>query len=128
IDRWSVPRATVHNLTVANTHTYYVLAGATPILVHNTGGCGLPDLAVNSTQFGKKWGTTLSIMVWTWLTLRIASGICVGCTRFTPDRTRLGSDQSRRVVLITSCTGKATICSSRLFEVERGSQLELARV
>ncbi|MFI6369763.1 polymorphic toxin-type HINT domain-containing protein [Streptomyces sp. NPDC050546] len=26
---------TVHNLTVAGTHTYYVLAGSTPLLVHN---------------------------------------------------------------------------------------------
>lgn len=32
----------VHNLTVANTHTYYVLAGAIPVLVHNTGPfCGV---------------------------------------------------------------------------------------
>jgi hypothetical protein len=29
----------VHNLTVDDLHTYYVLAGATPILVHNTGPC-----------------------------------------------------------------------------------------
>ena len=29
---------TVHNLTVADLHTYYVLAGATPVLVHNCGG------------------------------------------------------------------------------------------
>ncbi|WP_150517283.1 polymorphic toxin-type HINT domain-containing protein [Streptomyces subrutilus] len=29
---------TTHNLTVADVHTYYVLAGATPVLVHN---CGL---------------------------------------------------------------------------------------
>lgn len=28
---------TTYNLTVANLHTYYVLAGATPVLVHNTG-------------------------------------------------------------------------------------------
>jgi hypothetical protein len=28
----------VHNLTVAGVHTYYVLAGATPVLVHNCGG------------------------------------------------------------------------------------------
>ncbi|MCX5613492.1 polymorphic toxin-type HINT domain-containing protein [Streptomyces sp. NBC_00047] len=28
-----------YNLTVADLHTYYVLAGATPVLVHNTGGC-----------------------------------------------------------------------------------------
>ncbi|MFJ6139013.1 polymorphic toxin-type HINT domain-containing protein [Kitasatospora sp. NPDC092286] len=31
-----------YNLTVADLHTYYVLAGNTPVLVHNTGpGCGL---------------------------------------------------------------------------------------
>ncbi|MFK4148214.1 RHS repeat-associated core domain-containing protein [Streptomyces sp. NPDC004065] len=29
---------TVHNLTVDGLHTYYVLAGATPVLVHNSGG------------------------------------------------------------------------------------------
>lgn len=29
---------TVYNLTVADLHTYYVLAGATPVLVHNCGG------------------------------------------------------------------------------------------
>ncbi|MFD3735616.1 polymorphic toxin-type HINT domain-containing protein [Streptomyces sp. NPDC058632] len=30
--------ATVHNLTVTDLHTYYVLAGATAVLVHNDGG------------------------------------------------------------------------------------------
>ncbi|WP_327234756.1 polymorphic toxin-type HINT domain-containing protein [Streptomyces sp. NBC_01317] len=30
--------ATVYNLTIADLHTYYVLAGATPVLVHNCGG------------------------------------------------------------------------------------------
>ncbi|MFI2611710.1 polymorphic toxin-type HINT domain-containing protein [Kitasatospora sp. NPDC018614] len=29
---------TTHNLTVSLLHTYYVLAGATPVLVHNCGG------------------------------------------------------------------------------------------
>ncbi|MFJ4216104.1 hypothetical protein ACIP27_25640 [Streptomyces hydrogenans] len=29
--------ANVRNLTVADFHTYYVLAGATPVLVHNCG-------------------------------------------------------------------------------------------
>ncbi|WP_267246569.1 polymorphic toxin-type HINT domain-containing protein, partial [Streptomyces sp. PR69] len=33
---------TTYNLTVADLHTYYVLAGKTPVLVHNSGGC--PDL------------------------------------------------------------------------------------
>jgi hypothetical protein len=32
--------ATVHNLSVANLHTYYVMAGGTPVLVHNA-GCGV---------------------------------------------------------------------------------------
>nr|WP_078531139.1 polymorphic toxin-type HINT domain-containing protein [Streptomyces sp. PsTaAH-124] len=31
-----------YNLTVEDLHTYYVLAGETPVLVHNSGGC--PDL------------------------------------------------------------------------------------
>ncbi|MCA2217950.1 hypothetical protein LDL48_34700 [Wangella sp. NEAU-J3] len=35
--------ATVHNLTVADLHTYYVSAGTTAVLVHNCGG--LDDLA-----------------------------------------------------------------------------------
>ncbi len=30
-------RGTAYNLSVANLHTYYVLAGNTPVLVHNTG-------------------------------------------------------------------------------------------
>ncbi len=34
---------TVHNLTVNNLHTYYVLAGATPVLVHNS-NCPTMDL------------------------------------------------------------------------------------
>ncbi len=35
IHRWT-QQATVHNLTVADFHTYHVLAGATPVLVHNS--------------------------------------------------------------------------------------------
>ncbi|MGW6292058.1 polymorphic toxin-type HINT domain-containing protein [Streptomyces sp. NPDC055058] len=34
VKSWSQP-AKVHNLTVTDSHTYYVLAGATPVLVHN---------------------------------------------------------------------------------------------
>ncbi|UWM49135.1 polymorphic toxin-type HINT domain-containing protein [Streptomyces carpaticus] len=30
---------TVHNLTVEGVHTYYVLVGDIPVLVHNSGGC-----------------------------------------------------------------------------------------
>jgi hypothetical protein len=31
--------ATVHNLTVADLHTFHVLAGRTPVLTHNQSGC-----------------------------------------------------------------------------------------
>ena len=41
---WATARDdTAYNLTVADTHTYYVLAGNTPVLVHNTNGCGVHD-------------------------------------------------------------------------------------
>ncbi|WP_369233805.1 HYD1 signature containing ADP-ribosyltransferase family protein [Streptomyces sp. R21] len=35
VERWTTLKATVHNLTVGELHTYYVMAGATPVLVHN---------------------------------------------------------------------------------------------
>ncbi|MFJ2911718.1 RHS repeat-associated core domain-containing protein [Streptomyces sp. NPDC087228] len=38
VKRWTAASATVFNLTVGVVHTYYVLAGATPVLVHNCGG------------------------------------------------------------------------------------------
>ncbi|MER5372056.1 polymorphic toxin-type HINT domain-containing protein [Streptomyces sp. NPDC002553] len=37
VKRWT-QQATVRNLTVDDLHTYYVLAGQTPVLVHNSGG------------------------------------------------------------------------------------------
>ncbi|MEU5031565.1 polymorphic toxin-type HINT domain-containing protein [Streptomyces milbemycinicus] len=41
VKRWAAQKATVYNLTVASEHTYYVLAGATPVLVHNCNRAGL---------------------------------------------------------------------------------------
>ncbi|MFJ9713401.1 DddA-like double-stranded DNA deaminase toxin [Streptomyces sp. NPDC101234] len=38
IERWTVQNTTVNNLTISDVHTYYVVAAATPILVHNTSG------------------------------------------------------------------------------------------
>ncbi|MDH6123946.1 polymorphic toxin-type HINT domain-containing protein [Kitasatospora sp. GP82] len=39
-----------YNLTIRGLHTYYVLAGNTPVLVHNTGpGCGLGGFKVGVT-------------------------------------------------------------------------------
>ncbi|WP_374227277.1 RHS repeat-associated core domain-containing protein [Streptomyces sp. JJ66] len=40
VKRWTTQQAGVHNLTVSNLHTYYVVAGSTPVLSHNTGGGG----------------------------------------------------------------------------------------
>ncbi|MFE7646386.1 ricin-type beta-trefoil lectin domain protein [Streptomyces phaeoluteigriseus] len=37
VERWTTQSATVHNLTVSDLHTYYVLAESTPLLVHNCG-------------------------------------------------------------------------------------------
>lgn len=36
LDRWTEPQR-VHNLTINDIHTYYVLAGPSPVLVHNCG-------------------------------------------------------------------------------------------
>ncbi|MHC3473740.1 RHS repeat-associated core domain-containing protein [Streptomyces sp. 7R007] len=36
VKRWTVARATVHNLTVAELHTFYVLVGSRPVLTHNS--------------------------------------------------------------------------------------------
>ncbi|MET9378866.1 polymorphic toxin-type HINT domain-containing protein [Streptomyces sp. NPDC002992] len=46
--------ARTYNLTVDDLHTYYVLAGKTPVLVHNS-NCG-PAFSIDEGQFGKKWG------------------------------------------------------------------------
>ncbi|MFF8611558.1 RHS repeat-associated core domain-containing protein [Streptomyces sp. NPDC015350] len=46
--------ATVYNLTVADFHTYYALAGATPVLVHNCGNASVDDLAEAATGPYKK--------------------------------------------------------------------------
>ena len=37
LKHWTQP-ARVHNLTTTTTHTYYVIAGTVPVLVHNAGG------------------------------------------------------------------------------------------
>ncbi|MFB7086644.1 polymorphic toxin-type HINT domain-containing protein [Streptomyces sp. NPDC056296] len=40
LKRWTAESEIVHNLTVSDTHTYYVLAGTAPVLVHNCGSGG----------------------------------------------------------------------------------------
>ncbi|MEU2476042.1 polymorphic toxin-type HINT domain-containing protein [Streptomyces sp. NPDC047726] len=48
--------ARTYNLTVEDFHTYYVLAGQTPVLVHNSGGClpALRDWSSQRFQFGNQ--------------------------------------------------------------------------
>ncbi|MCF6526090.1 DNRLRE domain-containing protein [Streptomyces sp. JJ36] len=49
----------VYNLTIADTHTYYVLAGETPVLVHNTNapiGCGLNGEPIYDIPAGSSGG------------------------------------------------------------------------
>ncbi|MGV9979924.1 LamG-like jellyroll fold domain-containing protein [Micromonospora wenchangensis] len=56
----------VHNLTVDTLHTYYVLAGKEPVLVHNNNGCDLADIAathrVNANNgLGVKGGKNIAV-------------------------------------------------------------------
>ncbi|MFC8708831.1 polymorphic toxin-type HINT domain-containing protein [Streptomyces sp. NPDC057197] len=51
--------ADMYNLTVANLHTYYVLAGSTPVLVHNTNspiGCGVNGEPIYDIPAGSSGG------------------------------------------------------------------------
>ncbi|MFE7566110.1 DNRLRE domain-containing protein [Streptomyces sp. NPDC057539] len=48
----------VHNLTVAGVHTYYVLAGATPVLVHNCNEAGLAAAERAGDHFDRPGGAT----------------------------------------------------------------------
>ncbi|SOE47767.1 X-X-X-Leu-X-X-Gly heptad repeat-containing protein [Streptomyces sp. OV198] len=51
---WTDQDRTVHNLTVANLHTFYVLAGGTPLLVHNANGCGVWKSGFDALPKGKQ--------------------------------------------------------------------------
>jgi len=46
-------QAPAYNLTITDLHTYYVLAGETPVLVHNSGpNCGVPLGGKNGDHLG----------------------------------------------------------------------------
>ncbi|OKJ02807.1 hypothetical protein AMK18_11460 [Streptomyces sp. CB01249] len=53
LDRWT-RAATVHNLTVSDLHTYYVLAGETPVLVHNVNEGSLCNVTLGPAIKGQK--------------------------------------------------------------------------
>ncbi|MGA5822743.1 RHS repeat-associated core domain-containing protein [Kitasatospora sp. NPDC094028] len=46
--------AWMHNLTVADLHTYYVLAGISPVLVHNCGGSADDRAGLDFTDSGRQ--------------------------------------------------------------------------
>ncbi|MFG2091912.1 MULTISPECIES: polymorphic toxin-type HINT domain-containing protein [unclassified Spirillospora] len=52
--RWTTKHQRVHNLTIANHHTYYVKVGTTGALVHNAGPCGNFSSAQNAFSHWKK--------------------------------------------------------------------------
>ncbi|GAA2230309.1 polymorphic toxin-type HINT domain-containing protein [Streptomyces indiaensis] len=51
---WTAQGLTVHNLTVGDLHTFHVLAGGTPLLVHNANGCGVWKSEFDSLPQGKQ--------------------------------------------------------------------------
>ncbi|RDG40027.1 hypothetical protein DVH02_00425 [Streptomyces corynorhini] len=61
---------TVYNLSVHDLHTYYVLAGDTPVLVHNSGGCptdvalGLRKNGLRGFAEGKGYTHYLDSEIW----------------------------------------------------------------
>ncbi|MBA9007274.1 DNRLRE domain-containing protein [Thermomonospora cellulosilytica] len=69
IRTWTAHHRRVHNLTTTGTHTFHVVAGATPILVHNTPRCGPDDeegLAAAERaidHFDRPGGTTGAVYV-----------------------------------------------------------------
>ncbi|MET9346695.1 ricin-type beta-trefoil lectin domain protein [Streptomyces termitum] len=58
IERWTAQNTTVHNLTVGDLHTYYVVAGATPVLVHNCGP-SVDDVFDRAAELGDSSGEYL---------------------------------------------------------------------
>ncbi|MFJ8233564.1 ricin-type beta-trefoil lectin domain protein [Streptomyces sp. NPDC094448] len=63
VERWTA-QSTVHNLTVEDLHTYYVVAGAAPVLVHN---CGYkwapPDAPTDVLDSEEAWNPSQGIPV-----------------------------------------------------------------
>jgi hypothetical protein len=53
--------ADMYNLTVEQLHTYYVLAGATPVLVHNNNGCDLNGNFISGSVNGQKLAEKLRL-------------------------------------------------------------------
>jgi RHS repeat-associated protein len=58
VKKWTATDQRVRNLTVDTLHTFYVLAGSTPILVHNAGACyqwAKPNAPTHVLGPGQAW-------------------------------------------------------------------------
>jgi hypothetical protein len=94
-----------YNLTVAGIRTYYVLAGDTPVLVHNS--CG-PDLVVDPGALGRSGESMRKTMVILLMMHPDALGTSNGSATFMPDHMRLESEELARTDQPTSlCIAKA---------------------
>lgn len=51
---WTASDQKVRNLSVDDLHTFYVVAGSTPLLVHNTSGCGKWKAEFDALPNGKQ--------------------------------------------------------------------------
>ncbi|WP_258054547.1 ricin-type beta-trefoil lectin domain protein [Streptomyces sp. Ru71] len=58
IERWTAAVATVHNLTVSDVHTYYVVAGGTSVLVHNCNNVALGYQKSGTAKWAESEGFT----------------------------------------------------------------------
>ncbi|MFF2351863.1 polymorphic toxin-type HINT domain-containing protein [Kitasatospora sp. NPDC058115] len=61
VRNYDLPPTEARDLTVSSLHTYYVLAGTTPVLVHNInlpnqGACSIPGLSVHDIPSGSSGG------------------------------------------------------------------------
>lgn len=102
--------ATTYNITVNCLHAYYVLAGETPVLVHNS-NCG-PELSINEGQFGKKWESNLRTTASTLAMPLPDSCSATKSPRFAGGMTKYGRVRGIRrmaVEVITSSTAEGTV-------------------
>jgi len=80
--------ASAYNLTIEGIHTYYVIAGNTPVLVHNTNGPGACDLTLGAgpnarEELGWLMATSMLQVFAAWSTNPVT---CMGATHVAQQR------------------------------------------
>ena len=93
--------ARVHNLSVADFRTYYVLAGDTPLLVHNASQCFLPKAALRAaTSATRCWSTAWTTASTAGRTSRSSSGRSTGSSGARSSRTIPGGLHSEQLMAV----------------------------